>query len=79
MAKRRTSVRKRDREIEKRQREIRKSKKAAEKRERRLNREQEGSSPPPEGADVVIIPDEIGQPESTDAQESGITEERASC
>lgn len=79
MAKRRTSVRKREREIEKRQREIRKSKKAAEKRERRLNRDQEASSPPPEGTDVVVGADEIGTPDSTDSQEPGITEERASC
>ena len=78
MAKRRTSVRKREREIEKRQREIKKSQKAAEKRERRLSRGQEDSSAPSEGPDAAVGQDEIGPPDSTNSQELGITEEGTS-
>ena len=44
MAKKQTSVRKREREMAKRQRELRKSQKAAEKRERRLSRPDQASS-----------------------------------
>ena len=81
MAKRRTSVRKREREMEKRQRELRKSQKAADKRERRLSREQEDSSAPSEGTDVAVGAagqDEIGPPDSASSEEPGITEERTS-
>ena len=78
MAKRRSSVRKREREIEKRQRELRKSRKAADKRERRLSRDQQASPVPSEGTDVAVGQDEIGPRDSTDSEEPGITEERTS-
>ncbi len=78
MAKRRSSVRKREREIEKRQRELKKSQKAAEKRERRLARDQQASSVPSEGTDDAVKQDEIAPGESADAQQPGITEERTS-
>ena len=75
MAKRRSSVRKREREIEKRQRELKKSQKAADKRERRLKRDQEASAEPSESTDVAVGPDEIGPRDSTDSEEPGIREE----
>jgi len=75
MTKRRSSVRKREREIQKRQRELKKSKKAADKRERRLSRDQQASSAPSEGTDVAVGQDEIGPRDSTDSEEPGITEE----
>ncbi len=78
MAKRRTSVRKREREIQKRQRELKKSKKAAEKRERRLSRDQQASSAPSEGTDVAVGQDEIGPSDSTDSEKPVITEEGTS-
>ena len=78
MAKRRSSVRKREREIEKRQRELKKSQKAADKRERRLSRDQQGSSAPPTGTDIAANQDETGPPGSIGSQEPGITEERTS-
>ncbi len=79
MAKRRPSVRKREREIEKRQRELRKSQKAADKRERRLSRDQQASSATSEGTDVAVGQDQIGPRDSTDSEEPGITEEHTSC
>ena len=75
MAQRRSSVRKRERELAKRQRELKKSRKAADKRERRLERNQQASSAPSEGTDVAVAQDEIGPSESTDSGEPGITEE----
>ena len=78
MAKRRSSVRKREREIEKRQRELRKSQRAADKRERRLSRDREASSAPAEGTDDAVDQDEIGPPDSRDSEEPGITEESTS-
>ena len=78
MAKRRTSVRKREREIEKRQRELRKSQKAADKRERRLSRDQQASPAPSEGTEVSVGQDEVGPRDSTDSEEPGVTEERTS-
>ena len=78
MATRRSSVRKREREIEKRQRELRKTRKAADKRERRLSRDQQASSAPSEGTDVAVNQDEIGPGDSSDAEEPGITEEGSS-
>ncbi len=51
MAKKQTSVRKREREMAKRQRELRKSQKAAEKRERRLRRPDQASSASSAAAD----------------------------
>jgi hypothetical protein len=74
MAKRRSSVRKREREIEKRQRELKKSQRAADKRERRLKRDQQASPAPSEGKDVAVGQDEIGPRDSTDSEEPGITE-----
>ena len=59
MAKKRTSVLKRQREAAKRQRELKKSQNAAEKRERRLSGVQEASSAPSEGAEVAVGQDEI--------------------
>ena len=79
MAKRRTSVRKREREIEKRQRELRKAQRAADKRERRLGRDQQASAAPPEGTDVAVGQDEISSRDSVGSEEPGITEERTSC
>jgi hypothetical protein len=67
MAKRRTSVRKREREIEKRQRELKKSQKAAEKRERRLNRDKPIASAPSEGTDVAVGQDGTGPHDSVDS------------
>jgi len=58
MAKKRPSVRKRERENDKRQRELKKSQKAADKRERRLSREQETSFPPREDADIAADRDD---------------------
>lgn len=52
MAKARSSVRKREREVQKRQRELKKSKKAAEKRERRFTRDGKEPSEPSDGADA---------------------------
>jgi hypothetical protein len=74
MAKRRSSVRKREREIEKRQRELRKTKKATDKRERRLTRDHTDSSAPSEGADVVVDQDDRGPRESAGSEEPGTTE-----
>ncbi len=51
MAKQRPSVQKRQREHKKRQRELKKAEKAEQKRERRLNREQQNTEAPAEGAD----------------------------
>ena len=79
MAKGRSSVRKREREIEKRQRELKKSQRAAGKRERRLNRDRQVSSVPSEGTDVAVNQDEIGPCDSTNSEEPGITEECTSC
>ena len=79
MAKQRSSVRKREREIAKRQRELKKSQKAADKRERRLGRDQEASAAPSLGSDVAVAQDEIGPRDRADSEEPGITEERASC
>jgi len=73
MAKRRSSVRKREREIEKRQRELKKSRKAADKRERRLSRDQQASPAPSETTSVAVEQDEIGPRDSTHSQEPGIT------
>ncbi len=78
MAKRRSSVRKREREIEKRQREIKKAQKAAEKRERRLSRDQEASSAPSEGTDVAVGRDAIAPRDSTGSVDPGNTEEPTS-
>lgn len=78
MAKRRSSVRKREREIEKRQRELKKSQRAAEKRERRLNRDQQASSVPSEGTNDAVKQDEIAPGDSTESEQPGITEERTS-
>ena len=74
MAKRRSSVRKREREIEKRQRELRKSRKAADKRERRLNRDQPDSSAPPDGMEVVVDQDEGAPRDSVGSEEPGTTQ-----
>ena len=79
MAKRRTSVRKREREMEKRQRELRKSQKLAEKRERRLKRDQQVSSAPTGDTDVAVKQDEIGPSDSTNSEKPGITEEGMPC
>jgi len=78
MAKRRTSVRKREREIEKRQREVKKSQKAAEKRERRLGRDQQASSAPSEGADVATGQDEVDPRNGTETIERCIAEQPTS-
>jgi len=75
MAKRRSSVRKRERELVKRQRELKKSRRAADKRERRFQRDQQASSAPSEGTDVAVALDEIGPGNSTDSEEPGITED----
>ncbi len=74
MAKRRSSVRKRERENEKRQRELRKSSKAAEKRERRLSRDQPDSAAPLEGTDVAVDQDESAPRDSGGPEEPGTTE-----
>ena len=79
MAKQRSSVRKREREIAKRQRELKKSQKAADKRERRLSRDQQASSVPSEDTDVTVDRDEIGPCDSTNSEKPGITEEGMSC
>jgi hypothetical protein len=76
MAKRRSSVRKREREIVKRQRELKKSQKAADKRERRLSRDQQASSAPFDGMDVAVGRDEILPRDSTDSEQPHIPEER---
>ena len=78
MAKKRSSVRKREREIEKRQRELKRSQRAADKRERRLSRDRQVSSAPSEGMDVAVKQDEIGPRDSTGLEEPGITEEHMS-
>ena len=79
MAKRRSSVRKREREVVKRQREVKKSQKAADRRERRLNRDQQVSAAPSEGTDVAVNQDELGPCDSTDSKEPSIEARRALC
>jgi hypothetical protein len=79
MAKKRTSVRKRERENEKRQRELKKSRRAADKRERRLNRDRQASSTPSEDTDAAVKQDEIGPRDSTKSEKPGITDEGMSC
>jgi hypothetical protein len=74
MAKRRSSVRKREREIVKRQRELKKSQRAADKRERRVERDQQASSAPSEGTVVAIDQGENGLCDSMVSGELGITE-----
>ena len=74
MAKRQSSVRKREREIKKRQRGLERLQKAADKRERRLNRDQEASSAPSEGTDGAVGQDETGPPDSTGSEEPVKTE-----
>ena len=78
MAKRRSSVRKREREIEKRQRGIKKSQKAADKRERRLNRDKQAASEPSEDTDVAVGQKEIVPCDRTDSEKPGTSEERTS-
>jgi len=78
MAKRRTSVRKREREMEKRQREVKKSQKAAEKRERRLSHNQQAPSTRSDGTDVAAGQDEIGPRDNAGSEESGIVEQGTS-
>jgi len=78
MAKRRTSVRKREREMEKRQREIKKSQKAADKRERRLNHDREAPSAPPDDTDVAVNQDEINPRGGTGSEEPGLVEQGVS-
>ena len=72
MAKRRTSVRKREREIVKRQRELRKSRKAAEKRERRLKPDRGIEPAPTRQTDVEAGQNEFGPRDSTGPEETGI-------
>ena len=67
MAKRRTSVRKHEREIQKRRRQLEKSQKAADKRERRLSQEQQVSSAPLDAVDVDGGQDEISPRAGTDS------------
>jgi hypothetical protein len=78
MAKRRSSVRKREREIVKRQRELKKAQRAADKRERRLERNRQASPAPSEGTDVVGSQDESGPCDSMDSGELAIAEENMS-
>ena len=78
MGRRRTSVRKHEREIEKRQRELKKSRKAADKRERRLSGDRQASSAPSEGTDLAVGQKEIGPGDTTDSEKPGVTEERTS-
>jgi hypothetical protein len=79
MAKRRSSVRKREREMEKRQRELKRSRRAADKRERRLNRDRQVSPTSSQDTDVAVKQDEIGPRDSTDSVEPDITDEGMSC
>ena len=79
MAKRRSSVRKPEREIEKRQRELRKARKAADKRERRLKRDGPVVSAPSEATGVGVSRNEPGHEDGTDSEEPGAAEQRTAC
>ena len=73
MAKTRSSVRKREREIEKRRRELKKSQRAADKRERRLTRARRGSSLSSEETNLAVTQDETSPCDSANLEKSGIT------
>lgn len=72
MAKRRSSVRKREREIEKRQRDARKARKAADKRERRFQRDQPVQSANSEDTDVVAGQNEPGREDGMDSEKPDV-------
>jgi hypothetical protein len=79
MAKTRSSVRKREREIEKRQRELRKAQKAADKRERRIKRDRPVVSAPSEATEVGVARNEPGHEDGMDSEEPGAAEQRTTC